>query len=130
MRRDFDLPETDTEYLDDLGLDWETVVEGKAQWLLVHERPTNNAYDPPAATTAIHIVPGYPDSQLDMVWFSPALALKCGKQVRKLSNQKIDGRDFQRWSRHRTPANAWRPGVDDLATHLLLVDHWLAREVA
>ncbi len=130
MRREFDLSESDTEYLDGLGLDWETIVEGKQQWLLIHERPTNDVYNPPAATTALHIVPGYPDNQLDMVWFSPPLALKSGKKVGRLSPRKLDGRDFQRWSRHRTSANPWRPGVDDLATHILLVDHWLAREVA
>lgn len=130
MRRQFELPEGDLEYLGASGLKWETIVEGKQRWLLIHERPTHEAYNPAIATTALHIVPGYPDSPLDMVWFNPGLAIKTGKQIRALSNQDIDGRSFQRWSRHRTSENAWRPGVDDVASHLFLVDHWLAREVA
>lgn len=130
MRRAFPLPANDVQYLESTGFQWETVIEGNARWLLIHGRPTHADYDPPVAVTALQITPGYPDSQLDMVWFSPALTPRCGKQVRKLSTQRLDGRDFQRWSRHRTPENPWRSGEDDVATHLLLVDHWLIREVA
>lgn len=130
MRKQFDLPETDLLYLESTGLDWEAVIDGNKHWLLIHDRPTHAGYSPTAATTAIHIVPGYPDSPLDMVWFSPGLAANNGKQIKALSNAQIDGRQFQRWSRHRTRANAWRPGLDDLAGHLVLVDYWLEREVA
>lgn len=130
MRRDFELPEGDRLYLETTGLAWETIIEGKAQWLLLHDRPTHEAYTPSVATTALQIVPGYPDSQLDMVYFHPALVANNGKQIKALSGTQIDGRQFQRWSRHRTPANAWRPGLDDIAAHLMLVDDWLEREVA
>ena len=130
MRREFNLSESDTEHLNSLGHDWEAIVEGKQQWLLIHDWPTNAAYDPPVATLALHIVPGYPDNQLDMACFAPQLTLKSGKQVGGLTVRKLDGRTIQQWSRHRTRANPWRAGVDDLATHMLLVGHWLEREVA
>ncbi len=130
MRRQFDLPANDVEYLDGTRLKWEAVKEGAKQWLLIHDRPTHVAFTPTAALTALLIVPGYPDSQLDMVWFSPALTPNCAKSIKQLSSQAIDGRPFQRWSRHRTPQNPWRPGLDDVASHLITVDHWLAREVA
>lgn len=130
MRRQFDLPESDLLYLGGTGLDWETIIERNQQWLLIHDRPTHDGYRPSTATTAIRIVPGYPDSPLDMVWFHPGLVASNGKQIKALSNTQIDGCQYQRWSRHRTPANAWRPGLDDLAGHLVLVDYWLEREVA
>ena len=130
MRRDFNLPAADVQYLGSTGLQWETLIEGRARWLLIHGRPTHAGYAPAFAVTALQIAPSYPDAQLDMVWFSPALTPRNGKRIRNLSTQKIAGRVFQRWSRHRTRENPWRPGEDDLATHLLLVDHWLMREVA
>jgi hypothetical protein len=78
---------------------------------------------------AVNVAPGYPDSQLDMVYFHPHLVRADGKPLGAVSGGvAIDGRDWQRWSRHRTPANPWRPGVDDLSTHLGLVHEWLARE--
>ncbi len=130
MRKQFDLPEGDLLYLASTGLDWETIIDGNQQWLLLHDRPTHAGYSPTVASTAIHIVPGYPDSPLDMVWFHPGLVATNGNPIKALSTAQIDGRQFQRWSRHRTPANAWRPGLDDLAGHLVLVDYWLEREVA
>jgi hypothetical protein len=63
-----------------------------------------------------------------MVYVLPHLARKDGVGINNLSGQSIDGTDWQRWSRHRTGANPWRPGVDDLSTHLFLVDDWFARE--
>ena len=46
-----------------------------------------------------------------------------------LSPMTIMGQEFQRWSRHRTGQNPWRPGIDNLHTHLSLVEEWLLREV-
>jgi hypothetical protein len=51
-----------------------------------------------------------------------------GVPIKALAQQQIDGTGWQRWSRHRTPQNPWRPGVDSVATHLVLVDQWLLRE--
>jgi hypothetical protein len=42
--------------------------------------------------------------------------------------QSLDGKSFQRWSRHRTAENPWRIGRDNLGTHIILVEDWLARE--
>ncbi len=77
---------------------------------------------------ALRIETGYPDTQLDMVYFYPHLA-RCDRQpIGALASQTLDGKDWQRWSRHRTGQNPWRPGEDDLASHLALVEHWLERE--
>ncbi|MBL8202580.1 MAG: hypothetical protein JNM09_00020 [Blastocatellia bacterium] len=129
MRQQFLLPEADREFLHASGMVWETIVEGGSQWLLLHAFNLPPGYNQQQVTVALQILPGYPDVQLDMVWFSPALHRLDGRPIGALSGQDIDGKPYQRWSRHRTPQNPWRPGDDDLSTHLLLVTHWLEREL-
>jgi hypothetical protein len=127
-RRQFDLPEDDREYLDTTGLSWETIVEGPAQWLLLHNFVLPVGYTVECATAALRISPGYPTAQLDMVYFHPALARRDGRPVGALTLISLDGRTYQQWSRHRTPLNPWRAGLDSVATHLSLVEDWLRRE--
>ncbi|MBX9746205.1 MAG: hypothetical protein K2X34_04840, partial [Hyphomonadaceae bacterium] len=52
-----------------------------------------------------------------------------GRAIGALAHDDFDGKTWQRWSRHRTPANRWRPGIDGLSTHFALVQEWLAREL-
>lgn len=130
MRRQFRLPPDDEVYLDSLGLPWETVIDAAMQWLVIHDHPLPAGYTVERAHVALSVPPGYPDVQIDMVYFSPALARSDGRPIGALADQQIEGRTWQRWSRHRTEQNPWRPGVDDVATHLLLVDHWLRRELS
>ena len=124
----FDLPEADVEHLAARGLLWETLVVAKVRWLILHEFPVPAGYNHTAVKAALRIEPGYPDTQIDMVYFHPALARKDGRRVNALAPMRIARRQWQRWSRHRTPTNPWRPGEDGLATHLLLVEDWLRRE--
>lgn len=128
MRRAFQLPEADEAHLAGLGLPWEAVADGGARWLLVHGWPLPAGYNHPAVSVAVRIEPGYPEAQLDMVYVFPPLARADGAGINNLSGQALDGKDWQRWSRHRTGENPWRPGVDDLSAHLFLVDDWFARE--
>jgi hypothetical protein len=85
-------------------------------------------YSAEQVTIALLIPPQYADTQIDMVYVHPPLARLDGKPIAALSPQPIRGDAFQRWSRHRTGANPWRPGVDEVASHLTLVDEWLRRE--
>lgn len=133
MRRQFHLPEADREHLDARGLPWETIADAAYagyRWLLLHNFPVPAGYSASYVTAAIAISSGYPDAQLDMVYFHPLLARIDGHSIGALSPQPIDGKTFQRWSRHRSYQNPWRPGEDDLAAHLALVEHWLEREFA
>ena len=61
--------------------------------------------------------------------FSPSLSLISGKAINKLTEETFDGRNWQQWSRHRTRQNPWRSGLDDIGTHLALVNDWLKREL-
>lgn len=128
MRQQFLLPEADREFLQASGITWETIIEGGSQWLLLPAFKLPHGYNHEQVTVALQILPGYPDVPLDMVWFSPALQRLDGQPIGALSEQPIDGQISQRWSRHRTAQNPWRPGEDDLSAHLLLVTYWLERE--
>lgn len=128
VRRQFSLLPEDEQFLADYGLPWETVIDG-SPWVILHAFPAGPRYNHPNVSVAIRIETGYPDAQLDMVYFFPALARVDGVAIGAAdSTQVIDGSTFQRWSRHRTSANPWKPGEDNLGTHIHLVEDWLDRE--
>lgn len=130
MRRDFQLPEEDAEYVESLGLPWETVKIGDTRWLMVHNWPVPPGYNHAMAVAGLMLPASFPDGQIDMVYFHPHLALACGKGINNLTPHPFDGKEWQQWSRHRTGENPWRAGVDNVATHFLLVEYWLKRELA
>jgi hypothetical protein len=130
MRRQFDLPGGDVGHLQSLGLPWETVVENNVRWLIIHGFPVPPGYGRAEVSVALRIEPNYPDVEIDTVYFDPPLAREDGRAIQATHAQPLDGRSWQRWSRHRTPAGPWRPGEDDLSTHLILVTHWLKRELS
>ena len=113
LRRQFDLPEEDIQTLTDRGLPWEAVNDGGRRLLLVHDFPTGSGYDHEHALVALQLPAGYADSQIDMVYFCPPRSRKDGKEIPATGGRvTFDSRVFQQWSRHRTPANPWRPGTD------------------
>lgn len=128
LRREFDLLPEDEEFLNEYGLPWEAVVDG-SPWILIHDFPTGKGYNHATVTAAIRLETGYPDTQLNMVYFFPALARLDGKPIGATqATQQIDGKAFQRWSRHRTGQNPWVAGRDNLGTHIILIEDWLERE--
>lgn len=127
-RRQFRLPEEDEEHLEARGLPWETVVEANVRWLIIHGFPVPEGYNHRSVSAAVMLNPAYPDGPLDMIYLFPHLARTDGKVIRALAHHHLDGETWQRWSRHRTNQNPWRPGVDSIASHLLLVEDWLRRE--
>jgi len=127
-KRQFDLLPEDEKFLDDYGLPWDTVVDG-SRWVLVHDLPTHDGYNHKRVTAAIRLETGYPNAALDMVYFYPPLARLDGVRIAASdATQRIDGLDYQRWSRHRTVQNPWRVGEDSIGTHIFLIEDWLLRE--
>jgi Prokaryotic E2 family E len=123
MRHEFSLPEEDEEYLNSLGMSWETICDGGGQWLLLHNFPFPDGYNCAAGSIAINIPSGYRTAQLDMAYFDPPLNRLDGLPLKQTQAvQQIDGRHWQRWSRHYP----WRAGVDWLATHIAHIKNWLA----
>ncbi len=125
----FKLAESDIESLDAMKVEWSVAREPAGTLLLVIKRwRLPGGYNVSDATLALVIPQGYPDTQIDMAYFSPALVRSDGKHINNLSTVTWSIGTFQQWSRHRTANNPWRPGTDDVATHLSLVDDWLRRE--
>ncbi len=129
MRRHFSLPIEDMEWLGGRGRPFELISEGGVLRAVIHDLAVPPGYNLEMVAANVRIEAGYPDTQLDMVYFYPALIRVTGTPIGAISQDAFDGKTWQRWSRHRTGSeNAWRPGLDDLAGHLTLVDHWLSRE--
>ena len=127
-RRDFQLPQDDLDWLRETGR-FELVAEANVLRVVVYDFPLPCGYDRNEVDVNIRIDPGYPDTQLDMVYVHPPLARADGQQIAALSQDTFDGKNWQRWSRHRTPANPWRPGIDNLSAHFGLVEEWFSREL-
>lgn len=130
MRREFVFgDEEETAYLDMLSPDWETIQSGGLKWLLIHKFPIPEGYTVKQATAAIHIPSEYPYAKLDMVYFYPKIERVDGQAIRCTECQRvIDGKSYQRWSRHYSSKNDWIPGADSIVTHCMAIQEWLARE--
>lgn len=128
LRRDFVLLEEDEEFLVRLGLPWETMKEGNNLWVLINDYPMVPGYNVNTASIAFRMDSGYPTAQIDMVYFYPPITRADGQAINALSAFPLDGKQYQQWSRHRTPVNPWRVGTDNLSTHYPLVEAWLQKE--
>ena len=128
LSQTFELPEAECRYLDRLGLTWECIREGGASLAHCPRVANTRGYNHRQVDLALMIPPLYPDAQIDMVYFKPFLARTDGRAIQNLTECVIQRERWQRWSRHRTQQNPWRCGVDDVASHLALVDEWLRRE--
>ena len=128
FRQQFPLLKDDAVFLDHYGLPWETIIDG-SNWVLVHEFPTHEKYNYPAVSIAVRIEPTYPRTQLDMVYVYPFLERNDGRTIGQVNvRQPLDGKNWQRWSRHRSRENPWRSGEDSLETHIYLIEDWFVRE--
>lgn len=128
-RRDFSLPPSDVAYLDASHPGWQTIRDGAASWLILPSYAVPVGYNVSRATVALRLEPGYPDTQIDMVFFCPFLSRADGAAIGATGGQvTVSGTAYQQWSRHRTGENPWRAGIDDIESHMLLVKHWLERE--
>ncbi|MGH9588641.1 MAG: E2/UBC family protein, partial [Acidobacteriaceae bacterium] len=112
MRRQFQLSEEDEACLAARSANWEAIIENNTKWVIVPDFAIPEGYNHRSASAAMRISPSYPDDQIDMVYFYPALALMSGRAIRQLTLCQIDGKQYQQWSRHR-PAGEWRAGIDN-----------------
>ena len=128
-RQQFALSNSDTAFLQSLGLDWETLYSANRMWVLIYDLPLPAGFQVPTVNVAIEIAPGYPTSQLDMAWFDPPLRRLDGQVIAQTQViEQIDGRGWQRWSRHRIGSSVWKPGIDNVESHFAYVQDWLSRE--
>lgn len=126
QRVDFSMLPGDEAHLNRLGLNWETRIHGGRRWLMIRNFPVPTGYTVNVIDLAVEVPAAYPTAQLDMFYCFPPLALASGQVIPQTQNQEtIEGRAFQRWSRHRN----WQAGKDTLVTHIVLIDESLSREV-
>ncbi|MDX8494190.1 multiubiquitin domain-containing protein [Mesorhizobium sp. VK22B] len=129
-KRDFKLLPADEKGLAARELVWETVIEGGHQWLVIQSYPVPMGYNHSAVTMALEVPSSYPAAEIDMFYCSPHLERTNGRPIPQTqANATIGGTSFQRWSRHRGPASRWKPGLDNVLSHLALVDSALLQEV-
>ncbi|WP_412464914.1 multiubiquitin domain-containing protein [Flavobacterium mekongense] len=126
-RQAFILPDEDVEALESMGLQWETL-STPGKWIIIYDYPIPDGYNVDKADVALMITPSYPATEIDMAYFYPPLSKNDKKSINATTNQVIDGKNFQRWSRHRKPGE-WVPGIDNISTHLCLVDNWLINDL-
>ena len=129
LRQQFDLALEDQAFLDKQGLPWETLLLGSAGWLLIHNFPVPAGYTVATTTLALALPGSYPTAEIDMMYFAPGLVRRDGRGINALSPQPLDGKNYQRWSRHRPPG-IWRPGIDNIETHVLAVGEWITEELS
>lgn len=128
--RDFPLLENDDAYLDGLCLPWETIISDGHRWLVIRNYPVPSGYNVSSVTLALLIPPLYPQAEIDMFYVYPMLQKNDGIAIPSVQiMQPINGVAFQRWSRHRGQVQPWDPKLDNVQTHLALVDTAVAREV-
>lgn len=122
-RRDFDLPAEDSFYLDSLGLEWATIsAQGKG--VIIEKYPLPVGFSSKAVDVLL-LLDGYPIAQIDMVYFEPHLSLETQRTIAATAQHTFDGRNWQRWSRHRTTAHPWDSRKDNISSHMALVAEWL-----
>jgi hypothetical protein len=129
IRRHFRLVRGDEDSLNATGLEWETLADSGCRWVIIRRRPLPAGFDIPSTDVALVIPPLYPDTQIDSVLFRPCPRLTHGLALSHSSSQVLDGDIWTHLCRHRTASNAWRPGLDDIASHLALVDCWLMQSL-
>jgi Prokaryotic E2 family E/Multiubiquitin len=119
------LPAQDRQYLVGGGLQFEEVVDGPSNGLIIRGfLLPSGRYDATQADLLILLPFGYSDTPPDMFYLLPWIRLA---QVAKYPNAAdqpfiFKGQQWQRWSRHN---NEWRPGIDGIWTMLKRVEYAL-----
>ncbi|MEF2252203.1 multiubiquitin domain-containing protein [Ralstonia solanacearum] len=129
VRADFTVMEEDAEFLNSKSYIWEAVAQLDAKRIVVRGFEPPQGFAPAKVDMFVILPQGYPDTQIDMVYFYPALARSDGKQIPSLVTNAFEDKTWQGWSRHRTENSPWRQGVDNVGTHLMLVDDFLRAEL-
>jgi hypothetical protein len=128
-RRQFRLPARDEFFLNSLNLMWEAVIDSGVRRVVIHDMPLPAGYTGQTVAVNMRIEAGYPEAQIDMAYFYPPIARADGKQINAICPDRFDGKEWQRWSRHRTTQNPWRPGLDNVGTHFAAINAWLSAEL-
>ena len=130
LHSDFSLLEKDIAYLNNLGVQWETLIDGKRRWLIIRDYSLPKGYDHEKVDIAIDIPVMYPDAAIDMFFCNPPLHLASGAVIAMTtSHVSIFSETYQQWSRHLNGVTRWNPLNDSVITQMAVVEESLLREV-
>jgi hypothetical protein len=128
--RQFRLMPADENYLDSTFQDWQAILENGRQWVILPSYHLPVGYSETGVSLAIEVPTTYPMQQIDMFYVFPAVVILSGTALLATEHREaIQGKSYQRWSRHRGANSPWRPGIDNVMTHLALVESALLKEV-
>lgn len=128
-RRDFAVSPADEAHLNRLGLRWETLVEQGRRFLCIHDYPLPAGYKVARFLLGLELPPTFPQAAIYGFFCHPALELASCREIPNTSQRaSFLGYNVIGWSRQR-PAPQWNPAIDNISTHLMIVDACLAQEV-
>lgn len=126
----FEILEKDSEYLKQAFGNFKTIVEVSRRWLIVDNYKLPEGYNHQNISIAIEIPIAYPQAEIDMFYTYPRIKLANGLNPSCTEvDQSIEGKAYQRWSRHRSSLSSWNPVVDSVMTHFALIEESIIREV-
>ncbi len=121
------LSSEDMEFLDNGDYKWKPFSENSKNGLVIRNYNLPEDYIPNKSDLMVLIPPGYPVSPIDMFYFSPGVRRKDGRSIEALAEENHFEKTWQRWSRHYQ--DQWRPGIDNVATHIIYVGNQLRFEI-
>lgn len=129
-RRDFYLPDEDSQFLDNLGLVWEAIQDGNARGVVLYDFLMPVPFRPDALNMKFNIPLDYTGgAALDMFFTDQHVTRSDGKGIERLTESNVfDNKKWWQWSRHYPKNTKWRPGINSLATHISYVQHILNQE--
>jgi len=130
LRRDFDLPEEDVQFLNSLNLTWEAIKEGNARAVILCGFPMSQLFQPTEVNLKIKIPNDYTSgAALDMFFTDVPVTRADGAAIKALTESAVfNAKKWWQWSRHYPKDTKWRPGTDNLGTHICFVQHVLDEE--
>ncbi len=124
------LPEADREYLDRGGYSYRVFEEGGLLNVELLHFPLPAGLNAPSASVLFRLSPSYPDTPPDMWWIIPHLTPVNGGVIPATELiETIDGRNWQRWSRH-LDQTSWRSGIDGLESYVRILRNELTAAAA
>ena len=122
----FLLPEEDLEYLKANFPDYKCEMENSKKGIIIPNYPLPKGYSPVKSNLMLMIPDNYPTAKIDMFYFLPNIARQDGAEISALNDENHFNQKWQRWSRHYD----WRPGIDNIATHISYIHNQLKSEVS
>ena len=115
------LPDADREYLERSGIAYRVFEADGMLNVELLDFPMPDGLNARSASVLFRLSANYPDTPPDMWWIIPHLTPVNGRTIPATEViETIDGRSWQRWSRHLDPT-AWRSGIDGLESYVRLL---------